>query len=300
MARKGLLLIIPLIALLIFAYFYVTLISPLVTIAELVVDAGTVQAMRANGEWADASNGMYLAEGDSVRTLADSEAAVIFFESSIMRLGPETEIGIQTLDSTPDNSFIVIRQESGRTWNKILKLSGIDGYAVETPTTVASVRGTSFSVSVSPDGETEIQLVEGELEASTYEMVDDEMGFMEQTIMKESERMEVPRGSMSEPMSAPMLYEMEPVLDSFIEENMEKDDTFLLGVKDKLMERFSGILPTIKQTYGLTDEQVSDGLDRYLNGEELGFGPEIITKFLERRASAADVLFELTSGELGV
>lgn len=293
MGKAKFLVAVPIIGLLIFAYFYTTVLSPGVMVAELVIDSGTVQVMHPGGEWMDGQNGMLLSQGDSVRTLADSEAAIIFLESSIVRLGPDTEVEIQKLDPTPDSTFILVKQNYGETWNRVLKLSGIDSYELETPTTVASVRGTGFAVTVFQDGETEVKLVEGGLNTSSYTQDDGQRRVMFRLAIGEGEMVRVKPGEIDVPLRA-----LELMRDEFIEASLQKDEQFMVQVRERLLQRFATAMPVIRQTYNLTDEQVSRGIDEYLRTGELDFAPPVVQGFLERRISATEMMTRLASGEL--
>lgn len=68
---------------------------------------------------------------------------IIFPDGSLMSLDQETEVVITfTLDRTS------IQQLIGRTWHRVVRLSGSGSYEVITPTAVAAVRGTRFGVDV--------------------------------------------------------------------------------------------------------------------------------------------------------
>ena len=89
---------------------------------------------------------MLLCQSDSIKTGENTSASIILFESSIIRLDNNTEITIKEILQQEGKTSVKIKQDSGRTWNTVLRMSGIDDYEVHTPTTVASVRGTSFDV----------------------------------------------------------------------------------------------------------------------------------------------------------
>ncbi|MHA2022170.1 MAG: FecR domain-containing protein, partial [Candidatus Thorarchaeota archaeon] len=94
---------------------------------------------------------------DKVKTGDDGEASLILYESAIVSLEPNTEIAIADLSE----EMVAIKQESGSTWNKFTGLSGLKGLEVETPDTVATVRGTEFGVDMDS-----IYVMEGEVEAT--------------------------------------------------------------------------------------------------------------------------------------
>lgn len=117
---------------------YFLLAAPPVTAALLYVESGDVQVNTGAG-WKQAIDEMELGTGDLVKT-GEGEATVILQEGEIVHLQPNTEI---KLDSITGKS-IKLTQTAGETWNKITKISGISEFSIETPNTVATVRGTEF------------------------------------------------------------------------------------------------------------------------------------------------------------
>ncbi len=123
--------------------------------AYLKIDNGTVEVDKGSG-WTAAADNMDLSLNDKVRT-ADGEASVILYESIIVQLEKNTEVLIKDLAK----NNVVVKQASGTTWNKFTGLSGVKGYEVETPTTVATVRGTEFGINLS-----QVMVGEGEVDVS--------------------------------------------------------------------------------------------------------------------------------------
>jgi len=111
--------------------------------AILYMESGIVEVDSGNG-WQVASDEMQLHLNDKVRTSAASSASIALYEGEIIRLDENTEVSIDKLSQ----ESITINQRSGSTWSKITKISGIKEYDVETPTTVATVRGTGFGIRV--------------------------------------------------------------------------------------------------------------------------------------------------------
>ncbi len=122
------------------------LMSSKTRVAFLNIEEGDVQVDQGSG-WTSAEDGMKLGLDDKVRTL-DGSAVVVLYESVLVQLDPETEISIEELSRKNSR----IRQESGSTWNKFMAIAGIQNFEVETPTTVATVRGTSFWVDMDSVG----------------------------------------------------------------------------------------------------------------------------------------------------
>ena len=123
------------------------------TAAILYVERGSVEVNTGSG-WQPGADEMELAKGSQVRT-ADGEATVVFYEGEITHLEPNTEIKLDEVSK----SDIKVTQLAGETWNKVTKISGVSEFTVETPSTVATVRGTEFSIN-----DEEVDVMEGEVD----------------------------------------------------------------------------------------------------------------------------------------
>jgi len=124
------------------------------TRGQLTVFDGTVQLRHANGAYAPALNGAFVAAGDSVRTAAGGHAALSFFDRSIVVFEPNTELTIVSLNTSDrQNVSVVMRQTDGTTWHVIdHPLPATATYEVITPTADATVHGTAFQVVVGSQG----------------------------------------------------------------------------------------------------------------------------------------------------
>jgi hypothetical protein len=109
--------------------------------AVLYLEQGLVSVNEGKG-WETAINQMQLYEGYSVRTSDSGKATIVFSDATISRLGPGTEVKIQTLEA----GQVSLAQASGETWNKVEDISGIKSYKVTTPNAVALVKGTAFQI----------------------------------------------------------------------------------------------------------------------------------------------------------
>jgi hypothetical protein len=132
---------------------YFLLAPPSVSAAILYIESGDVQVNTGKG-WQTATDEMELEQGAQVKT-AEGEATVVLQEGEIVHLQPNTEI---KLDSISGKS-IKLTQIAGETWNKITKISGISEFSIETPNTVATVRGTEFMLN-----NAQLDVVDGDVE----------------------------------------------------------------------------------------------------------------------------------------
>jgi len=118
------------------AFFLLTPKAP--TPAILYVESGAVEVDTGNG-WSVATNEMALHQGDQIRTL-EGKATVVILEGEFVSLSLNSHIVLETIGS----KNVKVTQLAGETWNKISKLSGIIEFSTGTPTTVATVRGTEY------------------------------------------------------------------------------------------------------------------------------------------------------------
>jgi hypothetical protein len=94
-------------------------------------------------DWVRASVGMSLYQSSKIRTkTAKSSCAILFEDGHTINIGGNTVITLSDLTSDK----ILVSIERGRVRSKVKKLSANKYYGVKTPTAVAAVRGTEFSV----------------------------------------------------------------------------------------------------------------------------------------------------------
>jgi len=266
--RKKILLILPIIAIICIIGFVWFTLTPEAVKAQLIIESGTVQVMHEGESWTSAKNGMLLYQSDSVKTANDTSASIVLFESSIIRLDSNTEVALQEIFQQAGETSVKIKQDSGRTWNTVLKISGIDDYEVQTPTTVASIRGTSFDVNIHSTGDIIYYISHGIVNVSIIEN-----GSIFDTIaVKGNESVIAVFDAIDQPLEI-IPFEK----DEWVRKNQQRDkDLILLGkssyidfsfnVKEELYNRLDPYIPTLKEKYGVTDEELDVLLDGYLLG----------------------------------
>ncbi len=114
--------------------------------------------------WVDASEGMDLEAGDSLKTGAEGYAVVVFFEGSVMEVNEHTKLSVVELGMTEAGSTTVsLGQQVGHTVNHVEQLAdSASSYDVETPAGVAVVRGTWYDLYVDKKGVSTLDVSEGE------------------------------------------------------------------------------------------------------------------------------------------
>ena len=261
------LVIIGIVVLLVGALLFWLFAAPSVAAAVLYIDEGTVEVDQGKG-WVPGSDEMELGPGAKVRTSTGS-ASVIILEGEVVHLEPNTEI---SLDDVSKDS-IRIKQTAGETWSKITKISGISTFEVETPNTVATVRGTELFVTVGDD-EDDVEVGDGEVE----------VGFAK----KPGEKHKV---------SAMHKMRMQHKLDKMTEE-VVSDDARITKFREKYVKHLQrmrmreikkhGVLMGAAKTrYGIADDQVQrylDDVDAGKQDEDKAFAqvPGMLKKNAER------------------
>ena len=143
-----------LIVLFVVAYFLTRTSAATPSPAKLQVYVGTVQVSRGGSSgFADAQTGQTLNEGDTVRTLGQSKAAINFADGSLTRLDSNTSVLIK-VSTHPGNAYNVeLAQSAGKTWNSVKALVGGSTYKVDGPNnSVAEARGTAYLFAILPGG----------------------------------------------------------------------------------------------------------------------------------------------------
>ena len=109
-----------------------------------------------------AQAGTEIDDGATLRTGQQSAASLLFFDGSTVDVAETTEVSVDELRPRSSGGLTIsLSQSFGRTLHRVVSLTGPeDTYEVKTPSGVASVRGTVFSVVVS-DVSTTVSVSEG-------------------------------------------------------------------------------------------------------------------------------------------
>jgi hypothetical protein len=122
------------------------------TLTIFSITQGDVFVMKAGtDEWTEATVEMPLEVGDTIKTGDDSGAEITFFDGSTIELEAGTQIEITSLDNSTDTDTktITLMQTIGTTVSRVTKLlDPASSYAIETPSGVAAVRGSTMIVRI--------------------------------------------------------------------------------------------------------------------------------------------------------
>jgi len=239
------------------------------TPAFLYIESGIVEVNSGNG-WQPAVHEMELNVKDKVRTL-EGVATLVFFEGEMMKLYPNTKISIEELLFEK----IKLKQEKGKTWNKITKLTGTRDYEVETPNTVATVRGTAFYIKVG-DEKDEIIVAEGVVKVKRITAKEDKIPktvegsenskdseiIEELSIeVKQNEKVEV--GTKGTIEKVPLTEKD----DEDIKDSISEDIDTLKEIRVREINKHEFLIEQAKRKYGFSDNDINDYLNQVDNGE---------------------------------
>jgi hypothetical protein len=108
--------------------------------------------------------------GSRIKTSADSEAIISFFEGSSIKLEPNTDITVQRIKGIDGTSHqIIIFQHLGRTESTVAQI--LEGSRYEIKTDIASIlaTGTRFITEVDAAGVTRVQTIEGSVAVTAHD-----------------------------------------------------------------------------------------------------------------------------------
>ena len=135
---------------------------------------GSVEVIPADGAtWHPVFSGIEVGPGDRIRTGAQASVTIEFPDGSRTELDANTELTVVELRVRRDGGSrtVFLRQWLGRTQNYVHPMPAAASlFKIETPSGVAAVRGTRFVVEVAPDGQTHLEVNEGEVEVTAQDL----------------------------------------------------------------------------------------------------------------------------------
>ena len=146
MGKKAIIWSIVAIVLLIIVGVFFSITSSATTPSLLYIENGDVFVDKGY-DYEKAIDEMELKESWKIKTNENSEASIVFYESDIIMLEPNTEVFISELKS----DSVKTETNSGETMHTIAKITGTRSYEAKTPSAVATVRGTIFTLSPEKD-----------------------------------------------------------------------------------------------------------------------------------------------------
>lgn len=134
-----------------------------------------------SNSWQQAETGMILQEGDQLKTEA-GQCEVVFMSGA--RVLVEEDSKLELLKNYSESELQLVELESGQIVIDIFEtLRDSFRFEIETPSAIAGVRGTRFSVEVVDEYETTVMVREGEVEVAN-QVMDKEVMANQKVIVK--------------------------------------------------------------------------------------------------------------------
>jgi hypothetical protein len=108
------------------------------------------------GNWRTVDIKQDLLAGDTLRTNAHGQLAILFSDRTQVRLGRNTTLVVKAIGKAADTVFSL---RSGALWARAER--GGLGLTVETPAAAAAIRGTDWTMTVDAGGKTSLIVLEG-------------------------------------------------------------------------------------------------------------------------------------------
>lgn len=147
------------------------------TAGRVVSVRGEVTCRLSEGGSEPVTRGYQVEAGDTLVTGEIASVRIVMSDKSILALGPNTEVRLAAYgrERRSRRFSARLRLGAGRIWARVSKWLGADQrrFEVETANAVAGVRGTEFVVHIDERGNTNVWVVEGEVEMGN---ADDELG----------------------------------------------------------------------------------------------------------------------------
>lgn len=132
---------------------------------------GIVSVQKSDGSWEQVSYLSSVASGSRVRTGALSSASLTFFDGSVAKLGPDSEVSLDNLNALrPEQGFrtVVMTQWQGNSSHDVaFRHDGGSQYEVKSPNGTGIARGTVFEVVVLPDLTSRYTVLEGRVDVTS-------------------------------------------------------------------------------------------------------------------------------------
>lgn len=188
-----------------------------------------------------AQEGQKLSLNDIINTKENAQAVVVLYESVLVTVDPLSQIQIKDLAKDK----LEVHVEKGSTWNKFLRLNGVEGYAVSTPNTVATVRGTEFSIDLFKDLVAE-GIVEVQKDGEIVQVI------ALKKVLTDQDRLLIENFTDEDK--------------AYVKQRLEQTLENLIQLRQHEIDKNGFLIKTLKVTYGLTDQKIQEHLDAIDDG----------------------------------
>lgn len=194
--------------------------SPTSTIAIAVLASVTGDVQVKKGEvWTKASAEDEVAQSDVIKTSFNGQATLLFGSGSMIRVDQNSQIALSEYSRDGESWIIKINQIFGRSWNRVQKLIGGSVYEVDTPTAVATVRGTTFGIDTNASGSA-ITVDEGTVTAKIVDTKTPERKIIQEVKIEKQQTAEITHKRVEEVKRA--IEERKPIAEIIVARRIEK------------------------------------------------------------------------------
>ncbi|MBP7693189.1 MAG: FecR domain-containing protein [Anaerolineales bacterium] len=117
----------------------------------------------ADADWTAATVGEQITAGGGVRTGEEARVRIETSEGSVIRIAANTIFELADFSPDPQDPVTKLQLEAGQVWVWVTKALGAGSFEVETPSGVATVRGSLMSVAYDPaTGRLQVECAEGQ------------------------------------------------------------------------------------------------------------------------------------------
>lgn len=122
---------------------------------------GKAELQSGSGKWRPVRVNMPLRAGWDIRTYVESSVEIEFSTGTVIRIGEKSAFNLSQAFQNGEETKSHVKVYTGKVWGNVQKLVGKNSsFEFETPTAVASIRGTRLGVSVDKNG-TAVDVYEG-------------------------------------------------------------------------------------------------------------------------------------------
>lgn len=147
----------------IFLISFIMLFASVQPVGVVKLVKGKIDLLRVDKtQWIPTKMGEVLYSGDVLKTSENSRAAILFIDNTQLKINENTSIVLQSEKTGVKNLETSISMAIGEIFAVVTKQKS--NFQVITPTSVASVKGTTFDLLVSDDGFTTLLVLEGSVE----------------------------------------------------------------------------------------------------------------------------------------
>lgn len=132
---------------------------------------GEVEIKKGDDNWISAQKDMEVGEGDVIKTDENGNATINFYDNTVSRIGPDSEVAFEELFIDEENfakTKINLFVNTGKIWSRIIQLMDKEAsFEVGSSATVATVRGTTVDFEITTDGIAKINAIDGIIKVMT-------------------------------------------------------------------------------------------------------------------------------------